>query len=640
LREQHSATGHLPTDRTLLVERFRDELGDWRLVLHSPYGQPVHAPWALAVGARLRERFGVDGAPTAADDGIVVRLPDTTDDPPGAELFVFEPDEIHDLVTEQVGGSALFASRFRECAARALLLPRRDPGRRAPLWQQRQRAAQLLDVARKFPDFPMLLETARECLQDVYDLPALAELQARIARRKLRLVEVETATPSPFANALLFDYIGQFMYEGDTPLAERRAAALSLDSGLLAELLGRVELRELLDAAVLELTERELQRLTPERHARDGEGLADLLRLLGPLTPHEATERCTADPRPWFAELVRARRALEVSFAGRQWWAAVEDAARLRDALGVPLPIGTPAAFIEPVADPLGDLVGRYARTHGPFGVAALAGRFGLGSAVAATALHRLAAEKRVVEGEFTPGSSGAEWCDNQVLRRLRRRSLAAARKEVEPVATAAFARFLPAWHHVGTAELRGLDGVYAVVEQLAGVPIPASAWETLILPARVRDYSPAMLDHRQGRLDRPASRRPGRSHPHPAGRHRPHRNPDPAADGAGRHHHPGIARIIVHDRKLPARTTTGRDHAHTHRCRHSTDDWTTARFDRDRPRERFARSPRHDRPRHPYFSDTRRPGPAGGSHIRPRENEYSTRAVESDRDRRHRRSG
>jgi ATP-dependent Lhr-like helicase len=495
LREQHSATGHLPTDRTLLVERFRDELGDWRLVLHSPYGQPVHAPWALAVGARLRERFGVDGAPTAADDGIVVRLPDTTDDPPGAELFVFEPDEIHDLVTEQVGGSALFASRFRECAARALLLPRRDPGRRAPLWQQRQRAAQLLDVARKFPDFPMLLETARECLQDVYDLPALAELQARIARRKLRLVEVETATPSPFANALLFDYIGQFMYEGDTPLAERRAAALSLDSGLLAELLGRVELRELLDAAVLELTERELQRLTPERHARDGEGLADLLRLLGPLTPHEATERCTADPRPWFAELVRARRALEVSFAGRQWWAAVEDAARLRDALGVPLPIGTPAAFIEPVADPLGDLVGRYARTHGPFGVAALAGRFGLGSAVAATALHRLAAEKRVVEGEFTPGSSGAEWCDNQVLRRLRRRSLAAARKEVEPVATAAFARFLPAWHHVGTAELRGLDGVYAVVEQLAGVPIPASAWETLILPARVRDYSPAMLD-------------------------------------------------------------------------------------------------------------------------------------------------
>ncbi|WP_406236618.1 ATP-dependent helicase [Nocardia sp. NBC_01009] len=520
LEEQRTATGQLPTDRTLIVERFRDELGDWRLVLHSPYGQPVHAPWALAIGARLRERFGVDASPTSSDDGIVVRLPDTTDDPPGAELFVFEPDEIDEIVTEQVGGSALFASRFRECAARALLLPRRDPGKRAPLWQQRQRSAQLLDVARKFPDFPILLETVRECLRDVYDLPSLRDLLGRVARRQLRLVEVETATPSPFANALLFDYIGQFMYDGDSPLAERRAAALSLDSSLLAELLGRVELRELLDAAIIEQTERELQRLTPERRARDAEGLADLLRLLGPLTADEATARCVrpgdtdpdtdpdrasspraddarsdTDPAEWFAELVKARRALEVTFAGRTWWVAVEDAARLRDALGVPLPIGTPAAFIEPVADPLGDLVGRYARTHGPFGTEAVAARFGIGTAVAATALHRLVAEKRVVEGEFTPAASGSEWCDTQVLRRLRRRSLAAARHEVEPVATAAFGRFLPAWQHIGTGELRGVDGVASVVEQLAGVPIPASAWESLILPARVRDYSPAMLD-------------------------------------------------------------------------------------------------------------------------------------------------
>ncbi|MGW4355085.1 ATP-dependent helicase [Nocardia sp. NPDC004582] len=495
LAEQREATGQLPTDKTLVVERFRDELGDWRVVLHSPYGLPVHAPWALAVGARLRERFGVDAAPTPSDDGIVVRLPDTTDDPPGAELFVFETDEIDDLVTEQVGGSALFASRFRECAARALLLPRRDPGKRAPLWQQRQRAAQLLDVARKFPDFPILLETVRECLQDVYDLPSLRDLLGRVARRQIRLVEVETAAPSPFANSLLFDYIGQFMYEGDSPLAERRAAALSLDSSLLAELLGRVELRELLDAAVLDQTERELQRLTPERHARDREGLADLLRLLGPLTAAEATERCVDDPGEWFAELVKSRRALEVSFAGSRWWVAIEDASRLRDALGVPLPIGVPAAFIEPVADPLGDLIGRYARTHGPFTLTQAAHRFGLGPAVAATALHRLALEKRVVEGEFTPGAAGTEWCDSEVLRRLRRRSLAAARKEVEPVATAALGRFLPSWQHVGTGELRGVDGVAAVVEQLAGVPIPASAWESLILPLRVRDYSPAMLD-------------------------------------------------------------------------------------------------------------------------------------------------
>lgn len=495
LRDQRAATGRVPTDRTLLVERFRDELGDWRLVLHSPYGMPVHAAWALAVGTRLSERFGIEAASNASDDGIVVRLPDTTDDPPGAELFVFEPDEIDDLVTEQVGGSALFASRFRECAARALLLPRRDPGRRAPLWQQRQRSAQLLDVAHKFPDFPILLETVRECLRDVYDLPSLQELLGRVARRQVRLIEVETATPSPFANALLFDYVGQFIYDGDSPLAERRAAALSLDSSLLAELLGRVELRELLDADVIDQTEHELQRLTPERRARDVEGLADLLRLLGPLTADEAAARCREDPTSWITELRRANRALEASYAGSTWWVAVEDAARLRDALGVPLPIGVPAAFIEPVADPLGDLVARFARTHGPFDTEALARRFGLGTAVAAGSLQRLAAEKRVVEGEFTPAAAGSEWCDAQVLRRLRRRSLAAARHEVEPVPVAAFGRFLPDWQHVGSAELRGIDGVAAVIEQLAGVAIPASAWESLVLPARVTDYAPAMLD-------------------------------------------------------------------------------------------------------------------------------------------------
>ncbi|WP_305095329.1 ATP-dependent helicase [Prescottella sp. R16] len=494
IEDQRRATGRVPTDRTLVVERFRDELGDWRLVLHSPYGLRAHAPWALAIGARLRERFGIDAAPTASDDGIIVRLPDTEDTPPGADLFVFERDEIEDIVTDEVGGSALFASRFRECAARALLLPRRTPGKRAPLWQQRQRSAQLLDVARKFPTFPILLEAVRECLQDVYDLPALRDLFGRLGRRQIRIVEVETAAPSPFANALLFDYVGAFMYEGDSPLAERRAAALSLDSTLLAELLGRVELRELLDADVIEATERQLQRLDPDRRARDVEGMADLLRLLGPLTIDEATQRSTADPVPWLDELVAHRRALHVSFAGRQWWTAIEDAARLRDGLGVPLPIGTPAAFVEPVDDPLGDLLGRYARTHGPFTVSEAAERFGLGSAVARDVLARLAHEKRVVEGEFRPGASGSEWCDTEVLRRLRRRSLAAAREGIEPVGTAALGRFLPDWQHVG-GELRGVDGVVTVVEQLAGVPVPASALESLILGSRVRDYSPAMLD-------------------------------------------------------------------------------------------------------------------------------------------------
>ncbi|NLE82801.1 MAG: ATP-dependent helicase [Rhodococcus sp.] len=492
--EQKTATAHVPTDRTLVVERFRDELGDWRLILHSPYGQRVHAPWALAVSARLNERFGLDANATASDDGIIVRLPDTDDTPPGAALFAFERDEIEEIVTEQVGGSALFASRFRECAARALLLPRRNPGKRAPLWQQRQRSAQLLDVARRYPTFPILLETVRECLQDVYDLPALKDVLARLGRRRIRMVEVETQTPSPFAGALLFGYVGEFMYEGDSPLAERRAAALSLDSTLLSELLGRVELRELLDADVIDQTELELQRLAPERKARDLEGVADLLRMLGPLTTAEVRARSMTDPEPWLHELVSARRALRVSFAGTEWWTPVEDAARLRDGLGVPLPIGVPTAFIEPVDDPLGDLISRFARTHGPFTLNDAATRFGIGTAVARDVLQRFAHEKRVTEGEFRPSASGSEWCDSEVLRRLRRRSLAAARQEVEPVGTATLGRFLPGWQHVG-GTLRGIDGVATVVEQLAGVPVPASALESLVLPARVADYSPTMLD-------------------------------------------------------------------------------------------------------------------------------------------------
>ncbi len=328
---------------------------------------------------------------------------------------------------------------------------------------------------------------------------ALRELLGRLARRQIRLVEVETPTASPFATSLLFDYVGAFLYEGDSPLAERRAAALSLDSTLLAELLGRVELRELLDADVIDQAELELQRLVPERRARDAEGVADLLRLLGPLTDSELRERSTDDPGPWLADLSAQRRVLQVSYAGEKWWAAIEDASRLRDALGVPLPIGVPTAFVEPLADPLGDLVARHARTHGPFTTAAVGARFGLGTAVVESVLQRLADDKRVTSGEFRPGATGAEWCDSEVLRRLRRRSLAAARHEVEPVSTATLGRFLPDWHHLGrgpgASALYGLDGVAAVAEQIAGVPLPASALEPLILAPRVRDYSPAMLD-------------------------------------------------------------------------------------------------------------------------------------------------
>ncbi|MGI8578019.1 MAG: ATP-dependent helicase [Nocardioidaceae bacterium] len=496
LAEQREDTGYVPHDRQLLVERCRDELGDWRLVIHSPYGAAVHGPWALAIGARLRERFGVDAQALAADDGIVVRVPETDAEPPGVTTCLFEADEIEELVTTEVGGSALFASRFRECAARALLLPRRDPGRRSPLWQQRQRSAALLQVASKYGSFPIVLEAIRECLQDVYDVPSLVRLMRDIEARRIRLVEVETPTPSAFARSLLFGYVAAFVYEGDSPLAERKAAALAIDPALLGELLGRTELRDLLDPDVIDAIELELQRLAPDRLTKDAEGVADLLRLLGPLTQAEITARCVAgaDSASWIRGLLHSRRAVEVRVAGKDFYAAVEDVARLRDALGVPVPVGVPAAFTEPVADPLGDLIARYARTHGPFATLDVAGRFGLGHMVAHDGLTRLAAAGRVAEGEFRPGGHGSEWCDAEVLRRIRRRSLAAARAEVEPVEPAVLGRFLPGWQGVGSS-LRGPAGVLSVVEQLAGCAVPASALEPFVLSSRLVDYHPSMLD-------------------------------------------------------------------------------------------------------------------------------------------------
>ncbi|MFJ4682504.1 ATP-dependent helicase [Streptomyces sp. NPDC088789] len=515
LDEQREACGHVPDDRTIVVERFRDELGDWRVVVHSPFGAQVHAPWALALGARLSERYGMDAQVMHADDGIVLRLPDADllgldlldqeprktggeydaeQAPVGAADVVFDKGEVDQVVTDQVGGSALFASRFRECAARALLLPRRNPGKRTPLWQQRQRASQLLQVAGEFGSFPIVLEAVRECLQDVFDVPGLVELMGDLESRKVRLVEVTTPEASPFARSLLFGYVAQFLYEGDSPLAERRAAALSLDSRLLAELLGQAELRELLDADVLTELERELQWLTEDRRVKDAEGVADLLRMLGPLTDAELAER-GAEPQ-WAPELARARRAIQVRIGGGDHWAAIEDAGRLRDALGTALPVGVPEAFTEPVKDPLGDLLARYARTHGPFTSAMAAARFGLGVAVTEGALQRLTASGRTVQGEFHPSGIGQEWCDTAVLRRLRRRSLAALRHELEPVPPPALAQFLPQWQHIGRGHsLRGADGLIRAVEQLQGASVPASALEKLVLPSRVTPYTPAMLD-------------------------------------------------------------------------------------------------------------------------------------------------
>ncbi|MDT7709414.1 MAG: ATP-dependent helicase Lhr and Lhr-like helicase, partial [Pseudonocardiales bacterium] len=419
LHEQRDATRHVPSDRTILVERFRDELGDWRLVVHSPFGSQVNGPWALAIAARMRERRGVEVHAAAADDGIVLRLPDAVDDAgaevvPTAEDVLLDPGEVEQIVVAELGGSSLYASRFRECAARSLLLPRRDPKRRSPLWQQRQKSAQLLAVAGRYEQFPVTLEAMRECVQDVYDLPGLRELMTDVQSRKVHVVEVATPSPSPFARSLLFGYIGMFLYESDAPLAERRAAALSLDSTLLAELLGSEAIRELLDPEVLAEVEASLQRLPEDRHARDAEGAADLLRFLGDLTTAEAAQRGIR--QEWLVGLESARRAIRVRIAGEERWLPIEDAGRVRDALGAALPVGVPETFTEPVTDPLGDLMLRYARTHGPFPAAACAARFGLGVAVVAGVLDRLVGSGRLVRGELRPSAEGIDYCDAEVL--------------------------------------------------------------------------------------------------------------------------------------------------------------------------------------------------------------------------------
>ncbi|GAB3585341.1 ATP-dependent helicase [Calidifontibacter terrae] len=510
VREQQEATGKLPSDRTILLERFRDELGDWRIVLHSPFGAPVHAPWALAIAARMQERFGLEVQAMHADDGIVLRLLDIDVDDgtlPAdlTDLVMLEPEDVARVVTDQIGGSALFASRFRECAARALLLPRRSPGKRQALWQQRQRAAQLLEVASCYPSFPIVLEAVRECVQDVFDVPGLTTLMRDIQARRVQLVSVDTSTPSPFAKSLMFGYIAQFLYDGDSPLAERRAAALSLDPGLLSDLLGHGEgaaLRDLLDADAIAATYQQLQRLIESRQARHADDIADQLRALGPLDHSELRERTRAgvsdaELRGWLSDLTHARRVITVRWGEIERFAAVEDAAMLRDALGVALPTGLPAAFLEPPGDPVGDLIARDARNRTPFTASEVAQRFGLGRAVVQDVLRRLVQAGRVVEGELRPlGTSdgGSDYCDAEVLRVLKRRSLAALRSEVEPVAAEEFAAFLPRWQGVGGAH-RGPEGVLRAVEQLAGSRIPASALESLVMPARVDRYTPALLD-------------------------------------------------------------------------------------------------------------------------------------------------
>ncbi len=509
LEEQREATGEVPSDRTIVVERYLDEVGDWRVCLLSPFGARVHAPWATAVLAKLSDGAGTgpaglhppqsrsrasDAEMLWSDDGIVFRLPES-EEPPEVSDFLPAPDEVEDLVARNLGETSLFAARFRENAARALLLPRRHPGRRSPLWAQRKRAADLLAVAARYGSFPILLETYRECLRDVFDLPGLVEILRRVASRRIRVVTVDSRAPSPFAASLLFSYVANFIYDGDAPLAERRAQALSVDQAQLKELLGEAELRELLDARAIDELERSLQRLDG-RPVANPDALHDLFLSLGDLSGAEIRMRSSSAEaiERWLPRLIAERRVIAVTIAGERRFAAAEDAARLRDALGVPPPPGLPDAFVEDVEDPLGDLVSRWARTHAPFRAEDLAARFGLPIAPVRTALERLAEEDRVVEGEFLPGGRMREWCDAEVLKALKRRSLAKLRKEVEPVDSAAFTRFLLEWQNVARPRA-GLDALLTVIEHLAGAPLPASVLEPEILPARISGYKPADLD-------------------------------------------------------------------------------------------------------------------------------------------------
>src|SRR5438270_1436190 len=494
LSEQKTVTGAVPSDRTIVVERFRDELGDWRVCVLTPFGGRVHAPWALAIGGAVRERLGVDLYAIWTDDGIALRLPEGLEEGPIDELLFPDADRTEDLVVHELGGSALFASHFRENAARALLLPRRRGDARTPLWQMRQRASDLMAVASRYGSFPILLETYRECLQDVFDLPALQEVLRAIEQRHIRVSSVETASASPFAHSLLFDYIAEFMYEGDAPLAERRAQALALDRERLRELLGQEELRELLDPSALVDLEIELQWLG-ERRVRNRDQLHDLLRRVGDLTAAEIATRCAgSESADWLDTLAAERRAVQVRITGEERWMAVEDVARYRDAIGVQPPRGVPEVFLQPTVDALDTLLLRWSRTHAPFTARDPATRWGLPAALVQDTLRRLEEAGSVLRGEFRPGGTEREWCDPDVLRSLRRRSLARLRREVEPVPAAALARFLPAWHAVGS-EAGTLDRLLESVAQLEGLFLPWSVFERDVFPARVRGYQPRMLD-------------------------------------------------------------------------------------------------------------------------------------------------
>jgi ATP-dependent helicase Lhr and Lhr-like helicase len=498
LDDQQAATGALPDDRTIVIERCKDELGDWRVCVLTPFGSRIHIPWAMAIAARIRAANGPEVETLWGDDGFVVRFPDTVT-PPDSDWFLVQSSEAMQLVLRQLGSTALFAGRFREAAGRALLLPRRRAGQRSPLWQLRKRAHDLLSVAAHYPKFPLLLETYRECLRDVFDMPALLETLRAIEQRQIRVHVVDTPKPSPFAASLLFSYVGNYIYESDAPLAERRAQALTIDQDQLRTLMGEADLRALLDAEAIAEVEESAQRIAENLRARSLDDVHDLLVRLGDLTRDELARRVVAPALLTQVDaLIRAHRVLELQIAGEPRLIAAEDAARYRDALGIALPPGLAPAFLEPVADPVLELVRRFARTHGPFTTREVATRFALDATRIEETLHQLLRDGRVLEGGFRPTGIHREWCDAEILRKIRRKSLARLRREVEPVEQKTLARFASHWQGVRTPRIAGrspLDLVLDTVESLQGAPLAASLIETSILPARIADYDPSSLD-------------------------------------------------------------------------------------------------------------------------------------------------
>jgi ATP-dependent Lhr-like helicase len=495
LREQQEATRVVPSDRTIVVERFRDEIGDWRLCVLSPYGGRVHAAWALALSAKIRDELGLESDAIWSDDGIIVHLPEA-DEPPGMDLVLLDPDDLEDRVVAELGSSALFGARFRENAARALLIPRAYPGKRTPLWQQRLKSQSLLEVAKQYSDFPIILETYRECLRDILDVPGLHDLLTALHARELSLVEVETSTASPFASSLLFDYVATYMYEGDTPNAERRAAALSLDRDLLRELLGQEELRDLIDADALDQVEADLQHRSQRTQATDRDGLADVLRRVGDLSRDEVRGRVLTqlDADAMLEALHAERRVVRMRIGGEERWIAADDAGLYRDAFGAVPPGGLPAAFLESVEDPTERLVARYARTHGPFTTADLRARWGVDPT---PVLKALEVAGDLLRGELRPGGIEREWCDPEVLRRIRRASLAVLRKEIEATDQRALAAFLPSWQGVDRHPPAGagIDRLREALVPLQGLALPADVWERDVLPRRCGAYSPTWMD-------------------------------------------------------------------------------------------------------------------------------------------------